>query len=178
MSSKTTLASKTRLHAARKNNNAAKFFKTAAGFANWLAPKRAHFSVWLISLGHSTYITFRAIMSFRKPCHIPQTHCSFYPHRATNLRFLEFSERRSMSINLNYVAWENSLTLTWSKKDTVVRETLFYSKYLKFTCLEIFLSSFRLYCKDHHKSYILISLFSIAYLRLFGISQGAFDWEI
>ena len=59
------------LHAAKKNNNAAKFFKTAAKFANWLAPKRAHFSVWLISLGHSAYITFRVIMSFRKPCHMP-----------------------------------------------------------------------------------------------------------
>ena len=45
--------------------------KTAAAFANWLAPKRdALFSLiyLLISLGHSAYITFHMIMSFRKPC--------------------------------------------------------------------------------------------------------------
>ena len=47
-----------------------------------------------------------------------------------------------MSINLNYVARENSLKLTWSKKESVVCEALFYLKYLKFTCLEIFLSLF------------------------------------
>ena len=34
-----------------------------------------------------------------------------------NLQFLELWERWSMSINLNYVAWENSLKLAWSKKD-------------------------------------------------------------
>ena len=49
-----------------------------------------------------------------------------------------------MSINLNYIyfAWENSLKLTWSKKESVVCEALFYLKYLKFTCLEIFLRLF------------------------------------
>ena len=33
--------------------------------------KKAHFSVSFISLGHSEYITFRTIMPFRKPCHMP-----------------------------------------------------------------------------------------------------------
>ena len=37
-----------------------------------------------------------------------------------------------MSINLNYIyfARENSLKLTWSKKESVVCEALFYLKYL------------------------------------------------
>ena len=33
--------------------------------------KRAHLLVWFISLIHSAYITFRIIMSFRKPYHMP-----------------------------------------------------------------------------------------------------------
>ena len=33
-----------------------------------------------------------------------------------------------MSINLNYVAWENSLKLTWSKRELVVFEALSYLK--------------------------------------------------
>ena len=41
--------------------------KTEAVFANWLAPKHGAF----FTLGHSAYITFRIIMSFRKPCHMP-----------------------------------------------------------------------------------------------------------
>ena len=45
-----------------------------------------------------------------------------------------------MSINLYYVAWENSLKLTRSKKEKVVCEAYFFL----FTCLEIFLSLFRL----------------------------------
>ena len=63
------------------------------------------------------------------------------------LRFLELWERQSMSINLNYIAWENSLKLTWNKNLSVLCEALFYLKYLKFTCLELFLSLFRLWCK-------------------------------
>ena len=51
-----------------------------------------------------------------------------------------------MSINLNYVVWENGLKLTRSKKKAVVCEALFY---LKCTYLEIFLSLFRLQCKDY-----------------------------
>ena len=54
-----------------------------------------------------------------------------------NLRFLSFE--KSMSINLNYVAWENRLN-----KKIVVCESFFFLKNLKFTCLEIFLSLFRL----------------------------------
>ena len=42
-----------------------------------------------------------------------------------------------MSINLNYVASENSLEL---KRKRLCGEASFYSKYLKFTCLEIFLT--------------------------------------
>ena len=34
-----------------------------------------------------------------------------------------------MSVNLNYVARQNSLKLTRSKKETVVCEALFYLKY-------------------------------------------------
>ena len=49
-----------------------------------------------------------------------------------------------MSINVNYVAWENSLKLTRSKKESVVCEAIFYLKQLKFTCLEIFRILFRL----------------------------------
>ena len=33
-----------------------------------------------------------------------------------NLRFLELCLRQSLSINLNYIAWEKRLKLTWSKK--------------------------------------------------------------
>ena len=55
--------------------------KTEAVFANWLAPKHGA----LFTLGHSAYITFRIIMSFRKPCHmphaIPQLYSTFYLHR-------------------------------------------------------------------------------------------------
>ena len=40
----------------------------------------------------------------------------------------EVWERRNTSINRNYVAWENSLKLTWSKKESVVCEALFYLK--------------------------------------------------
>ena len=36
-----------------------------------------------------------------------------------NLRFLELWKRRIISINITYVACENSLELTWSKKETV-----------------------------------------------------------
>ena len=44
---------------------------TAAAFANWLAPKKsAPFSL-IYLLGHSAYIIFRIIMSFRKLCHMP-----------------------------------------------------------------------------------------------------------
>ena len=32
--------------------------------------KRVHVSVYFISFSHSAYITFRMIMSFRKPCHM------------------------------------------------------------------------------------------------------------
>ena len=50
-----------------------------------------------------------------------------------------------MSININYAEWENSLKLTWSKKETVVCEASFYFKNLKFTLLKYFsLSLFRL----------------------------------
>ena len=49
-----------------------------------------------------------------------------------------------MSVNLNYVAWEN-LKL----KRQVVCEASFYLKNLKFTSLEIFLTLFRLWCKDY-----------------------------
>ena len=64
-----------------------------------------------------------------------------------NLWFLELWERQSMSININYIAWENSLKLTWNKNLSVLCEALFYLRYLKFTCLELFLSLFRLWCK-------------------------------
>ena len=48
-----------------------------------------------------------------------------------------------MSINLNYIALK-------SKKETAVCEALFYVKYLKFTCVDIFLTLFTLWCKDYH----------------------------
>ena len=38
------------------------------------------------------------------------------------------SDLRDISINLNYVALENSLKLSWSKKESVVYEDLFYLK--------------------------------------------------
>ena len=44
------------------------------------------------------------------------------------LRFLELLERKNMPVNLNYVAWENSLKLTWSKKESYVCEALFFLK--------------------------------------------------
>ena len=45
-----------------------------------------------------------------------------------DLQFLELWERQNMSINLNYVLRENGLKLTWSKKESVVCEALFYLK--------------------------------------------------
>ena len=42
----------------------------AVALANW-TEKRARFSVKLISLSHSTYITFCIIMRFRNSCHMP-----------------------------------------------------------------------------------------------------------
>ena len=45
-----------------------------------------------------------------------------------------------MSISINYVAWDNSLNLTWSKKEMVVCESFFYLKNLKFTFLKYFLA--------------------------------------
>ena len=45
-----------------------------------------------------------------------------------------------MSINLNLLRGK----ITQRKKESVVCEALFYLKQLKFTCLEIFLSLFRL----------------------------------
>ena len=45
-----------------------------------------------------------------------------------DLWFLELWERRTTSISLNYVVWKNSLKLTWSKKELVVCEALFYLK--------------------------------------------------
>ena len=50
--------------------------------------KRAHFSV-LFSLGHSAYITFRIIMSFRKPCHMPFR--NFIPPFTFTEKFFIFS---------------------------------------------------------------------------------------
>ena len=52
------------------HRNQARNIKTRL-FVSWLTPKRAEFSVLFISLSHSAYITFRIIMSFRKPCHMP-----------------------------------------------------------------------------------------------------------
>ena len=43
-----------------------------------------------------------------------------------DLWFLELRERRNTSINLSYVAWENSLKLTSSKNESIVCEALFY----------------------------------------------------
>ena len=42
--------------------------------------------------------------------------------------FLSFEKGETCQINLNYVARENSLKLTWSKKESVVCEALFYLK--------------------------------------------------
>ena len=65
-----------------------------------------------------------------------------------------------MSININYAAWENSLKLTWSKKETVVCEASFYFKNLKFTLLKYFsLSLFRLWCKDYRNNFARASRF-------------------
>ena len=40
---------------------------------DWRQKKDALFNLiyFFISLGHSAYITFHKIMSFRKPCHVP-----------------------------------------------------------------------------------------------------------
>ena len=47
------------------------------------------------------------------------------PTLVADLWFLDFRERRNTSINLSYVAWENSLKLSSSKKESIVREALF-----------------------------------------------------
>ena len=59
--------------------------KTEAVFANWLAPKHGA----LFTLGHSAYITFRIIMSFRKPCHMPFR--NFIPPFTFTEKFFIFS---------------------------------------------------------------------------------------
>ena len=72
-----------------------------------------------------------------------------------------------MSININYAAWENSLKLTWSKKETVVCEASFYFKNLKFTLLKYFsLSLFRLYCKDYRNNFARASRFFIHFFAV------------
>ena len=48
-----------------------------------------------------------------------------------------------MSINLNYVAWKNS-GKSEVKEIYIVCKAFFHLKNLKFTCLEILLSLFRL----------------------------------
>ena len=50
------------------------------------------------------------------------------PTLVADLWFLDLRERRNTSINLSYVAWENSLTLTSSKKESILCEALFYLK--------------------------------------------------
>ena len=59
--------------------------KTEAVFANWLSPKHGAF----FTLGHSAYITFRIIMSFRKPCHMPFR--NFIPPFTFTEKFFIFS---------------------------------------------------------------------------------------
>ena len=49
----------------------ARNIKTAAAFANWLAPKKDALFSLIYFFGSFAYITFRIIMSFRKPCHMP-----------------------------------------------------------------------------------------------------------
>ena len=44
--------------------------KTEAAFANWLAPKKDALFSLIYFFGSFAYITFRIIMSFRKPCHM------------------------------------------------------------------------------------------------------------
>ena len=72
-------------------------------------------------------------------------------------------------VNLNYVAWENGLKSTWSGKESVVCKALFYLKELKFTCLEIFLSLFRLYCKDDHSDIFDSVVFDKCCLTVIGV---------
>ena len=50
------------------------------------------------------------------------------PTLVADLWFLDLRERRNTSINLSYVAWENSLKLTSSKKESILCEALFYLK--------------------------------------------------
>ena len=56
------------------------------------------------------------------------------------LRFLELWEGQSMLINLNYVAWENSLKLTWSKKDRLCVKLLFTWRIKNLLVLKYFLA--------------------------------------
>ena len=50
------------------------------------------------------------------------------PTLVADMWFLDLRERRNTSINLSYVAWENSLKLTSSKKESILCEALFYLK--------------------------------------------------
>ena len=61
-----------------------------------------------------------------------------------NLRFLELWEGEACQSILII------LEFTWSNKDRLYCETSFYLKNLKFTCLEKFLSLFRIKRKDYH----------------------------
>ena len=72
-----------------------------------------------------------------------------------------------MSINLNYIALK-------SKKETAVCEALFYVKYLKFTCVEIFLSLFTLQCKDYHYIQLLLERLSE---KVHATIPKASDWD-
>ena len=56
---------------AEKANRQCHRMSTLTAFADCLAQKKDALFSLMISLGHSAYITFHIVMSFRKPCHMP-----------------------------------------------------------------------------------------------------------
>ena len=57
--------------------------KTAAAFANWLAPKKDAFFSLIYFFGSFCiyYVTHNYVIPQAMPHAIPQTHSAFYPHR-------------------------------------------------------------------------------------------------
>ena len=79
---------------------------STAVFADWLAPKHGA----LFTLGHSACITFRIIMSFRKPCHMPFR--NFIPPFTFTEKFFIFSgddiqQSNSKIHQGNFSNWSN-----------------------------------------------------------------------
>ena len=95
--------------------------------------KRAHFSVWIISLGHSAYITFHIFMSFRNPCHMP-FHKLIPPFTLTapNVNSFYILTLSSVAINL-YRCWATQVKTLYIAAVIILKkvtDSLLHSRFL------------------------------------------------